>query len=78
MEVDPTDPIILNYRGDISFISGNHSEAINYYKKVLTIYPKEDRALGSIGDVLYNMGDYSEALGIITRLYLYIQIIVRP
>jgi tetratricopeptide (TPR) repeat protein len=41
---------------------GNYSEAIQYYDKVLAIYPKNFGALNNKGIALENLGNHSEAI----------------
>ncbi len=48
-------------------LSGDHSNAIRYYKKVLEISPRFENSLRNLSVIYYNMGNYQKALQTYSR-----------
>jgi len=66
--ISPTSSAVLNYTlGSLYFQEGNHAEAISQYHIALSKFPDFLRAHKNLGIVLVREGQYSEAVGHLTK-----------
>ena len=66
LALKPDDPFILDSMGWLQYRLGNHAEAVKYLRRALSI--RNDAEISAhLGEVLWVMGDHSEAKSVWTR-----------
>ncbi len=58
---------VLNNLATCYELTGDHNQAIYYYRKALSIFPRFERALINLGATYYNVGKYDDAYKTLLR-----------